>query len=71
MRLGGGGGVRCNPHGLQRRKIRFIEGNANCHHLKKLTCKGTLWQVFTRVYRLEVANFLYIVSHDGISDPAL
>ncbi len=28
------------------RKIRLIEGNANCCHLKKLTCKGTLLQVF-------------------------
>jgi hypothetical protein len=25
-----------------RRKIRLIEGNAKCRHLKKLTCKGTL-----------------------------
>ncbi len=24
-----------------RRKIRLIEGNAKCPHLKKLTCKGT------------------------------
>ncbi len=27
-----------------RRKIRHIEGNAKCRHLKKLTCKGTLGQ---------------------------
>jgi hypothetical protein len=26
---------------LQRRKIRLIEGNAKCRHLKKLTCKRT------------------------------
>ncbi len=31
---------------LGRRKIRLIEGNAKCRHLKKLTCKGTLRQVF-------------------------
>jgi hypothetical protein len=29
-----------------RRKKRLIEGNAKCSHLKKLTCKGTLRQVF-------------------------
>jgi hypothetical protein len=29
-----------------RRKIKFIEGNAKCRHLTKLTCKGTLRQVF-------------------------
>jgi hypothetical protein len=28
------------------RKIRLIEGNAKCCHLKKFTCKGTLRQVF-------------------------
>jgi hypothetical protein len=28
------------------RKIRLIEGNEKCRHLKKLTCKGALRQVF-------------------------
>ncbi len=28
--------------GRSRRKIRLIEGNAKCRHLKKFTCKGTL-----------------------------
>ncbi len=28
------------------RKIRLIESNAKCRYLKKLLCKGTLWQVF-------------------------
>ncbi len=31
---------------ISRRKIRLTEGNAKCRHLKKLTCKGTLLQVF-------------------------
>jgi hypothetical protein len=31
---------------FKRRKIRFIEGNAKCRHLKKLTCKRALRQVF-------------------------
>ncbi len=64
--MGGGG------EGLLRRMIRLIEGNnAKCRHLKKLTWKETLRQVFIRVYRLELANFLCTVSHVGISDPAL
>jgi hypothetical protein len=29
-----------------RRKIRLREGNAKCRHLTKLTCNGTLRQVF-------------------------
>ncbi len=31
---------------MHRRKIRLIEGNAKCRHLKKWTFKGTLQQVF-------------------------
>ncbi len=31
---------------LVRRKIILIEGNSKCRHLKKLTCKETLRQVF-------------------------
>ncbi len=46
------------------RQIRLIEGNAKCRHLKKLTCKGTLRQLF--ISRLEDT-----VSHVGIFDPAL
>jgi hypothetical protein len=30
----------------ERRKIRITEVNAKCRHLKELTCKGTLRQVF-------------------------
>ncbi len=36
---------KVNDH-VTRRKIRLIEGNAKCCHLKRLTCKGTLRQVF-------------------------
>ncbi len=36
------------PVGLDRRKIRHIEVNAKCRYLKKLTCKGTLRQVFIK-----------------------
>ncbi len=54
-------------------KIRLIEGNAKCRHLKKSTCKGTLRQVFIclrlsnpypppRIYTLYV-NTLYLLTH--------
>ncbi len=33
-------------HVAQRRKIKLTESNARCRYLKKLTCKGTLRQVF-------------------------
>jgi hypothetical protein len=32
--------------GIPHIKIRLIEGNSKCRHLKKLTCEGTLRQVF-------------------------
>ncbi len=32
--------------GVGCRKIRLIEVNAKCRHLKTLTCKGTLRQLF-------------------------
>jgi hypothetical protein len=41
---------------LTRRKIRLIKSNATCRHMKKLTSKGTLRQVFIRVFRLKIAN---------------
>jgi hypothetical protein len=41
-------GKRCSASAVTsaRGKIRRIEGNAKCRHLNKLTCKGTLRQVF-------------------------
>ncbi len=48
----GGGGERGN-HGL----INNIDFKAKCRHLKKLTSKGTLRQVFIKVYRLEIHTF--------------
>jgi len=36
------------------RQINYIDTKAKWCHLKKLTCKGALWQVFIRVYRLEI-----------------
>jgi hypothetical protein len=50
------GGLNKNQIGDrgERRKIRLIEGNAKCRHLKQLTCKVTLRQMFIRVYRLKI-----------------
>jgi hypothetical protein len=36
------------------RTSHAIDTTAEFRHLKKLTCKGTLWHVFIRVYRLEI-----------------
>jgi hypothetical protein len=33
-----------------------------CHYLKLLTCKETLWQVFIRVYRLEITSVMFVFS---------
>jgi hypothetical protein len=46
-------------HGL----INFIDTKIKCRHLKKLTCKGTLWQVFIRVFRLEIQSVMLVFSY--------
>ncbi len=45
-------------HGL----VNYIDTKAKCRHLKKLTCKETLWQVFIRVYRLEIQSAMLVFS---------
>ncbi len=47
--------------------ISYIDSTAKCHHLKNLTCKGTLRQVSIRVFRLEIQSVMLV----GIFDPAL
>ncbi len=42
--------------------INYIDTKANCRHLKIITCKGTLWQVFTIVYRLEIQSVMLVFS---------
>jgi hypothetical protein len=37
-------------HGI----INFIDAKAKCRHLKKFIRKGTLRQLFIRIYRLEI-----------------
>jgi hypothetical protein len=45
-------------HGL----INYIDTKAKRRYLKKLTCKGTLWHVFIRVYRLERQSVMLVFS---------
>jgi hypothetical protein len=44
-------------HGL----INYIDSQAKCH-LKKFTCKGTLRQVFIRVYTLNIQSVKFVFS---------
>ncbi len=39
------------------RKIKLMESNAKCRQLKKLTCKGTLRQVFICLMPLPLLDF--------------
>jgi hypothetical protein len=41
---------------------QLIDTKTKCRHLKKLTCKGTLWQVFIGVYRLEIQSVMLVFS---------
>jgi hypothetical protein len=52
-----------------RRKIRLIEVNAKCRHLKNWPAKDFAAGV-TRVYRLEISNFCSTFRHVGIFNPA-
>jgi hypothetical protein len=48
--------------GLNQGLINYKETKAKCRHLKKFTCKGTLRQVFIRVYRLEIQSVMLVYS---------
>jgi hypothetical protein len=45
-------------HGL----ITYLDTKAKCRHIKKLTCKGTLPQVFIKVYRLVILSVMLVFS---------
>jgi hypothetical protein len=45
-------------HGL----INYIDTKAKCRHLKKWICKGTLRQMFIRVYGLEIQSIMLVFS---------
>jgi hypothetical protein len=55
-----GAAAYIHAHGL----INYIDTKAICCHChpKKLTCKGTLRQVFIRVYRLEIQSVMLVFS---------
>jgi hypothetical protein len=42
--------------------MNYIDTKAKCRHLIKLTCKGTLRQVFISVYRLEIRTVMLVFS---------
>jgi hypothetical protein len=46
--------------GLDHGLVNYIDTEAKCCHLKKLTYKGTLLQVFFRVYRLEIQSVMLV-----------
>jgi hypothetical protein len=48
--------------------MTYAETVTKCRYLKILTCKGTLRQVFIRVYRLEIQTVMLAI---GIFDPGL
>ncbi len=45
-------------HGL----INYIDTKVKCRHLNKLISKGTLRQMFIRVYRLEIQSVMLVFS---------
>ncbi len=47
--------MRRPGHGLK----KYKDAKTKCRHLKKLTCKGTLQQVFIRVYRLRYSQLCW------------
>jgi hypothetical protein len=42
--------------------LNYVDTKAKCRHLKNLTCKWTLRQVFIRVYRLEIQSVILVFS---------
>ncbi len=48
----------CQLKGLAHGLINYIDTKAKCLHLKEVTCKGILRQVFIRIYRLEIQSVM-------------
>ncbi len=44
------------------RLVNYIDTKVQCCHLKSLTCKGILRQVFIRVYRIEIQSVKLVFS---------
>jgi hypothetical protein len=52
----------CSDKYAEHGQINYVDTTAKCRHLKILTCKGTLRQVFIRVYRLEIQSVMFVFS---------
>jgi hypothetical protein len=50
--------VLCNLYRAKHGLINCVDIKAKCRYLKKLSCEGTLRQLFIRVYRLEIQSFM-------------
>ncbi len=50
--------VLCNLYRAKHGLINCVDIKAKYRYLKKLTCEGTLRQVFNRVYRLEIQSVM-------------
>ncbi len=48
--------IAANFDGFYHGLVNDIGTKSKCRHLQKLTCKGTLRQVFIRVYRLVIQS---------------
>jgi hypothetical protein len=46
--------------GGDRGLINYTDTKAKCRHLKTLTYKGTLRQLFIRLYRLEIQSVILV-----------
>jgi len=51
-----------NEYKINNGLFSYIVNKAKCRHLKNLTCKGTLRQLFIRVYRLDIHSVKLIFS---------
>jgi hypothetical protein len=47
---------------FEHRLTNNIDTKAKCRHLTKFTCKGTLRQLFIRVYRLKSHSVMLVFS---------
>ncbi len=54
--------VLCNLYRAMHGLITCVDIKAKCRYLKKLTCEGTLRQVFNRVYRLDIQSVMLVFS---------
>jgi hypothetical protein len=48
------------PNSKDKGLVKYIDTKAKCRYLKKLTCKGTLRQVFIGFYRLERQSVMLV-----------